>query len=70
MPSATPLHMARSDLSSLNTSIELVVAKRFAEIEVMIQRIPGVPTLIKNILSHNYTDSLFVDSIALVEMPK
>ena len=46
------------------------MAKRFAEMEVMIQRIPGVPTPIKKSLSHSYTDLPFVDSIALVEMPK
>ena len=38
--------------------------------EAMIQRIPDVPTPIKKSLSHSYADSPFVDSIALIEMPR
>ena len=68
---ATPLPTSGSDLlSSLSTSLEQVVAKRFAEMEAMIQRIPGVPTPLKKSLPHSYTDFPFVDSIDLVEMPK
>ena len=36
----------------------------------MIQKIPGVPAPIKKSLPHSYADSPFVDSIALIEMPK
>ena len=56
--------------SSTGTSIEQAIAKQLAEMEVMIQRIPGVPTPLKKILPHTYADSLFFDSIILVEMPK
>ena len=38
--------------------------------EAMIQKIPGVPTPIKKSLPHSYANSPFVDSIALIEMPK
>ena len=68
---ATPMPMAGSDhLSSPSTTLEQVVAKRFAKMEAMIQRIPRVPTLLKKSLPHSYVDSPFVDSTALVEMPK
>ena len=66
---ATPLPTSGLDLSP-STTLEHVVAKRFIEIEAMIQRILGFPTLIKKSLSYSYADSPFVDSIALVEMPK
>ena len=46
------------------------MAKKFVEMEAMIQRIPGVPTLLKKSLPHSYANSTFVDSITLVEMPK
>ena len=46
------------------------MAKRFVEMEAMIQKIPGVPAPIKKSLPHSYVDSPFVDSIALIEMPK
>ena len=46
------------------------MGKKFLEMEAMIQRIPGVPTLLKKSLPHSYADSLFVDSIALVKMPE
>ena len=68
---ATPMPTVGSDHLSLpNTTLEYVVAKRFAEMEAMIQRIPGVPTPLKKSLPYNYVDSQFVDSIILVEMPK
>ena len=37
--------------------------------EALIQRIPGVPTLLKKSLPHSYSNSPFVDSIALIKMP-
>ncbi|KAL5546684.1 hypothetical protein UlMin_006371 [Ulmus minor] len=74
MPLAsTPIgHSARppSNLSSINDSIEQAVAKRFTEMEALIQKIPGVPAPIKKSLPHSYADSPFVDSIALIEMPR
>ena len=68
--SVTPLPTAGSHLSSINDSIEQAVAKRFAEMEAMIQKIPGVPTPIKKSLPHSYANSPFVDSIPLIEIPK
>ena len=68
---ATPLPTSGLDLLSLpSTMLDQVVAKRFAEMEAMIQRIPGVPTPIKKSLPYSYVDSHFVNSIALVEMRK
>ena len=39
---APPHSIAGSSLTSINKSIEQVVAKRFAEMEALIQKIPGV----------------------------
>ena len=47
-----------------------MVAKKFAKIEAMIQRIPMVPAPIKKILLHSYANSPLVNSITLLEMPK
>ena len=57
-------------LSSINDSIDQAVAKCFAEMEALIQKILGVLAPIKKSFPHSYADSAFVDSIALVEMPK
>ena len=38
--------------------------------EAMIQRIPGVPTPLRKSQLYSYTNSLFVDAITLIEMPK
>ena len=66
---ATPMPTTGSHcLSSPSTTLEQIVAKRFAEMEAMIQRIPRVPTPLKKSLPHSYVDSPFVDS--MVEMPK
>ena len=46
------------------------MAKRQAEMEAMIQWISGVPTPLKKNQPNSYADFLFVNSIALVEMPK
>ena len=64
MPTDGSYHLSPS------TTLEQVVGKRFAEMEAMIQRIPGVPTRLKKSLPHSYVDSPFVDSITLVDMPK
>ena len=56
--------------SSPNTPLKHVMAKKVAEMEAMIQCIPGVSVPFRKSLPHNYVDSLFIDSIALVEMPK
>ena len=66
----TPAMSGLELLSSPSTTLEQVVAKRFAKMKAMIQRILGVPTPIKKKILHNYTDSPFIDSIFLVEMPK
>ena len=70
MASITPPPKAGSNLSSINDSIKQAVAKWFTEMEVMIQKIPGVPTPIKKSLPHSYADSNFMDSIFLIDMPK
>ena len=44
------------------------ILKKLAEIEAMIQQIPGVPAPIKKNAPSCYADSLFVDKITLVEM--
>ncbi|XP_062083467.1 uncharacterized protein LOC133789718 [Humulus lupulus] len=41
-----------------------------AEMEALIHRIPGVPAPIKKSFPNNFSDSPFVDVIALVEMPR
>ena len=41
-----------------------------AEMEAMIQWIPGVLASLKKSLPHSYIDFPLVDSIALVEMPR
>ena len=46
------------------------MAKRLAKMDAMIQQIPRVPTPLKKSQPHSYADSLFVDFITLVEMPK
>ena len=56
--------------SSATTPMEHAMEKRLVEMEAMIHRILGVPTLFRKSQLHSYTDSLFVNSIALVEMPK
>lgn len=38
--------------------------------EALIQKIPGVPVPTKKSLPHSYVDSPFVDSIALIKMPR
>ncbi|XP_062075395.1 uncharacterized protein LOC133779450 [Humulus lupulus] len=50
--------------------IEQIIARKLESMEAMIQRIPGVPTLIKKSLPISFADSPFVDAISLVEMPK
>ena len=46
------------------------LAQKLAEMEALIQRIPGMPAPIKKSAASCYADSPFVDDIALVEMPK
>ena len=46
------------------------ILKMFTEIEALIQRIPRVPAPILKSAPSCYADSLFVDKIALVEMPR
>lgn len=49
--------------------MEQILAKRLADIEAMMRRIPGVSISTKKSQPHNYADSPFVDAIALAEMP-
>ena len=50
--------------------MEQAMVQTLADMEAMIQRIHGVPNLLKKSQPHSYTDSPFVDYIALVEMPR
>ncbi|KAK1583610.1 hypothetical protein Q3G72_025504 [Acer saccharum] len=52
----------------LNTNLEF--SCRFAEMEALIKRIPGVPAPIKKSTANSFAYSPFVDAIALTEMPK
>ena len=45
------------------------MAKKLAEMEAMIQRVPEVPASLKKSQPGSYVDFLFVDSIALIEIP-
>ena len=49
---------------------DLEIVHRFTEIEALIQRIPGVPTPIKRSTANSFSNSPFVDEIALMEMSK
>ncbi|KAK0594522.1 hypothetical protein LWI29_004756 [Acer saccharum] len=55
---------------NLHLSANLEFSRRFAEMEALIQRIPGVPAPIKKSTANSFADSPFVDAIALMEMPK
>ena len=46
------------------------MVNRLAEMQVIIQRIPGVPTPLKKSQPDSYIDSPFIDVIALIEMSK
>ena len=46
------------------------MAKKLEEMEAMIQRILGVPNSLKKSQPDSYADSSFINSIALVEIPK
>ena len=50
--------------------MEQAMVKKLVEMEAMIQRIPEVPTPLKKSQPYSYVDSMFVDSIALIEIPK
>ena len=50
--------------------MEQVITNKLAEMEAMIQRIPRVPTPLKKSQPYTYANSLFVDFIAIVKMPK
>ncbi|KAL5801626.1 hypothetical protein ACOSQ3_033258 [Xanthoceras sorbifolium] len=68
-----PLHSAPSNPNLVNIEPTLVnrdLTLRFAEMEALIQRIPGMPAHIKKNAANSFADSHFVDVIALVEMPR
>ncbi|KAK2661851.1 hypothetical protein Ddye_000425 [Dipteronia dyeriana] len=60
----------RAIIGGTPNNVTLESSQRFIEIEALIQRIIGVPTLIKESTTKIFTDSLFIDAIALVEMSK
>ncbi|KAK0592545.1 hypothetical protein LWI29_021084 [Acer saccharum] len=57
-------------MPDLQLSANVEFSRRFAEMEALIQRIPGVPAPIKKSTANSFADSPFVDAIALIEMPK
>ncbi|XP_031280644.1 uncharacterized protein LOC116139112 [Pistacia vera] len=50
--------------------MEQVLAKRLADVEAVMRRIPGMPVPAKKSRPHYYADSPFVDEIALADMPQ
>ncbi|XP_031272660.1 uncharacterized protein LOC116131157 [Pistacia vera] len=60
----------RDDLVASPSPMEQVLAKRLADVEVVMRRIQGMPIPTKKSRSHCYADSPFVDEIALVDMPQ
>ena len=46
------------------------MTKKLAEMEVLIKWILGVPNPLRKSHPYNYADSLFVDAITFVEIPK
>ena len=54
---------------SISIPMDKAMVNKLAEIEAIIQWIPKVPTPIKKILRHSYTDFPFVDFITLVKIP-
>ena len=56
--------------SSATIPMEQAMAKRLTEMEAMIKWIFGVPIPLKKSQLYSYAKSPFVDSFALVEMPK
>ena len=65
-----PLTSSVGLYSSANTSLELIMTNKLAEMEAMIQRIPGVLTPLRKSIPHSYVDTPFINSISLIEMPK
>ncbi|XP_057775189.1 uncharacterized protein LOC130994173 [Salvia miltiorrhiza] len=55
---------------STHQNLDPALARRLADMEAIIQRIPGVSAPIKKSAESCYADSPFVDKIALVEMPR
>ncbi|XP_031254795.1 uncharacterized protein LOC116112815 [Pistacia vera] len=49
--------------------MEQILAKRLADIEAIVRRIPGVSIPTKKSQPHSDADSPFVDAVALAEMP-
>lgn len=46
-----------------------MLAKRLADMEAMVSRIPGASAFARRRITYNYTDSQFVEAIAITEMP-
>ncbi|KAL5813136.1 hypothetical protein ACOSQ3_028086 [Xanthoceras sorbifolium] len=71
--SSGPSHLAPSNPNRVSIEPTLAnrdLARRFAEMEALIQRIPGLPAPIKKSTANSFADSSFVDTIALMEMPR
>ncbi|KAK0589157.1 hypothetical protein LWI29_010441 [Acer saccharum] len=57
-------------LEAENAVIRATNEELFAEMEALIQRIPGVPAPIKKSTANSFADSPFVDAIAFTKMPR
>ena len=66
LPAPPPLSTSNASL----TPLEQALAKMLEDTETMIKRIPGVPTPLRKSQPYNYTDSPFIDVLALVKMPR
>ena len=53
-----------------STQNNAMVDQRFAQLEEMIRRIPGVPAPVKKSSANSFADSPFVDAISMVEIPR
>ena len=70
LPTLPPLYTSNVSLTYVGTPLEQALTKRLEEMEAMIQRIPRVPTPLKKSQPYSYIDFLFIDALALIEMPR
>ncbi|XP_013607922.1 PREDICTED: uncharacterized protein LOC106314625 [Brassica oleracea var. oleracea] len=56
--------------SSMTAYLEKMFSKRFDAIQSMVERLPGVAPPIRRSNPDSYADTLFVEGIALVKMPR
>ncbi|XP_031273168.1 uncharacterized protein LOC116131644 [Pistacia vera] len=69
-PRDVPDPVRRDDPIVSLSPVEQLPAKRLADVEVVIRRIPGMPIPTKKSRPNCYADSPFADEIALADMPQ